>query len=143
MRFSLVAVLLCTVLSAFAEDVRVLTFNIRYANKADGPDYWPNRREAAAKLIAEQADVAGLQEVTPSQRTDLVERLPDFALVGVGRDTGDKGESSPIFFRKARFSAEASGTFWLSDAPEIAGSKTWGAKLARICTWAKLRDAKG
>jgi endonuclease/exonuclease/phosphatase family metal-dependent hydrolase len=133
-------------LSAFAvqaEELRVLTFNIRYANKADGADFWDHRRDAAARLIAEQADVAGLQEVLPTQRADLATRLPEFAFVGIGREPGDSGEGCPIFFRKARFTAEASGTFWLSATPEEPGSKGWGAKLPRICTWAKLRDAHG
>jgi len=140
---SLLAIGLLTIAASLrAEDVRVLSFNIRYANPADGPDRWEHRREAVAALIAREADVAGLQEVLPAQRAELVERLPDYGYVGVGRDPDDRGESSPIFFRKERFKPLESGTFWLSDRPEEPGSRTWGAKLARICTWVKLQDAR-
>src|SRR3954451_19240069 len=103
-------------------DLRILTFNIRYANIKDGANNWLNRRDAAAKLMADEADIAGLQEVLPAQRQDLVDRLSDFSYVGIGRETEDRGEGSPIFYRKARFLAVASGTFWLSDTPETPGS---------------------
>jgi endonuclease/exonuclease/phosphatase family metal-dependent hydrolase len=140
---SLCLILACALFCARADEVRVLTFNIRYANQADEADYWDHRREAAARLIAEQADVAGLQEVLPAQRADLAARLPEFAFVGLGREADDAGEGCPIFFRKDRFTAEESGTFWLSATPEQPGSKGWGAKLPRICTWVRLRDAQG
>jgi endonuclease/exonuclease/phosphatase family metal-dependent hydrolase len=123
-----------------AKQLRVLTFNIRYANRGDGLNGWDFRRDAAAKVIDEQADIAGLQEVLPGQRADLAGRLPAFAFVGVGRDPEDKGEASCIFFRKDRFEVLGSGTFWLSDTPAEPGSNTWGAALPRVCTWARFRD---
>ena len=129
-------------LAAQAGEFRLLSFNIRYANPKDGPDLWENRREAVAKLIRDESDLAGLQEVLPSQRAEIAAGCTDFSVVGVGREVGDEGEASPILFRKDRFSALASGTFWLSDTPEIPASHTWGNTLPRICTWVKLRDAK-
>ena len=136
-------IMILAVASSAAADLRVLTFNIRYANIKDGVNGWLNRRDAAAKLIAGEADIAGLQEVLPAQRQDLVDRLNDFAYAGVGREADDRGEGSPIFYRKARFTALSSGTFWLSDTPEIPGSKGWGANLPRICTWVRLRETNG
>jgi endonuclease/exonuclease/phosphatase family metal-dependent hydrolase len=129
-------------LSTHAEDFRLLSFNIRYANPKDGLDGWENRREAVARLIREEADLAGLQEVLPAQRAEIAERCAEFGVLGVGREVDDKGEASPILFRKERFEALASGTFWLSDTPETPGSHTWGNNLPRVCTWAKLRDVK-
>ena len=129
-------------LVAHAEDFRVLSFNIRYANPKDGADRWENRRDVVAKLIREEADVAGLQEVLPEQRAEIAERCAEFSVIGVGREMEDKGEGSPVLFRKDRFEAVASGTFWLSDTPDAPGSHTWGNTLPRLCTWAKLRDAK-
>jgi endonuclease/exonuclease/phosphatase family metal-dependent hydrolase len=127
---------------AMADDLRVLTFNIRFDNPKDGPDQWENRREAVAKVIADTADVAGLQEVKPQQRAWLIEHLPEFGFIGVGREPEDKDESVPVIFRKDRFEVLASGTFWLSSQPETPGSASFGNKLPRICTWAKLRDRK-
>jgi len=42
--------------------VRVMTFNIRYNNPADGQDAWPHRTEMVSDIIREHADIAGLQE---------------------------------------------------------------------------------
>lgn len=135
--------LLLLAATAFAQDVRVLTFNIRYSTIADGRDAWIFRREAVANLIADNADIAGLQEVKPGQREWLAGRLPEFAVIGVGREPGDKDEAVPILYRKDRFEAAASGTFWLSDKPEEPGSRSFGNTLPRICTWARLRDKMG
>ncbi len=143
MKPSLLALLILPAALASAEDVRVLSFNIRYDNKGDGLDRWDNRREAVAKFITDTADLAGLQEVKPNQREWLIEHLPQFALVGMGRLPDDKDESVPIIYRKDRFELLASGTFWLSDTPETPGSASFGNAIPRICTWAKLKDLKG
>jgi len=140
MKGSLVVLTALSLASAEAADVRVLTFNIRYSNKIDGLDGWEHRKEAVAQLINEKADLAGLQEVKPDQRQWLAEHLPDFTVVGIGREPNDKDEAAPVVFRKERFELLASGTFWLSEKPDEVGSKGWDAKLPRVCTWAKLRD---
>jgi endonuclease/exonuclease/phosphatase family metal-dependent hydrolase len=62
--------------------------------------------------------------------------------VGVGRELNDGDESVPVVYRKDRFEVVASGTFWLSEKPEEPASTSWGNKLPRICTWARLRDKK-
>ncbi len=134
------ALLTCS-LAAKAEDVKVLTFNIRYDNPRDGADAWPNRREAVAKEIA-RADVAGLQEVKPNQRAWLRERLPEFEFIGIGREKDDTDEAVPVAFRKERFELEQSGTFWLSETPGVPASKSWDSSLPRICTWVRLRDRR-
>ena len=52
----------------------------------------------------------GAQEVLNNQLNDLLDRLPEYAYVGVGREDGKtKGEYAPIFYRKDRFSVEKSG----------------------------------
>ncbi len=141
-KFSLSALLCLVALPSFSAEIRVLTFNIRYNNRMDGANAWPYRKEAVAKLIEERADVAGLQEVKPDQRTWLAEHLPDFTMIGIGRGLNDTDEAVPIVFRKDRFEVQSSGTFWLSDTPDQPASTSWGNTLPRICTWAKLRDRK-
>jgi endonuclease/exonuclease/phosphatase family metal-dependent hydrolase len=71
----------------------------------------------------------------------LSEQLPDYTLVGVGRDDGQRrGEFSALMFRTKRFELVESGTFWLSETPDKPGSKSWDSSLPRIATWVKLRD---
>ena len=82
-----------------------------------------------------------MQEVLHPQLEDLLERLPEYDYVGVGRTDGaTKGEYSPIFFLKDKYEALEKGNFWLSETPDVAGSKGWDAALERIASYAKLRD---
>ncbi len=120
----------------------LLTFNIRYDNPADGPDGWPKRRDQVVDLIKDHhPDAVGLQEVLKNQLDDLTSGLPGYGAIGVGRDDGqEKGEYSCILFRKDRFRAEESGTFWLSGTPDVPGSNTWNAACVRVCTWARLTE---
>lgn len=120
----------------------VLTFNIRYNNPADGENAWPKRKAMAAGVIRDRAaDAVGLQEALKSQIDDLLAALPGYAVVGVGRDDGkEKGEYSAILYRADRLKVLESGTFWLSETPEVPGSKSWATACTRICTWARFED---
>jgi len=103
---------------------------------------WRNRRDLLVKtLLSTDADVIGLQEVLSDQFDFLSTSLgQQFDLVGVGRDDGKcEGEFAPIAFRKEKFECIEWGTFWLSETPNIVGSKYPGACCVRICTWARLK----
>lgn len=124
--------------------LRVMTFNVRFDNPEDGPMNWKFRREAAAGLIREgKIDLLGTQEVLKNQLDDFLRLLPEYGYVGVGRADGKTaGEYSAIFYRKNRFSAVATGNFWLSLTPEIPGSRGWDAACERIVTWAIFEERK-
>ena len=124
--------------------VRVMTWNIRYANPRDGKNAWKHRKDWVAEVIARQkVDVVGLQEVLSPQLHHLQKRLTDYASYGVGRDDGkSRGEYAPIFYRQDRFTLLDKGTFWLSRTPDKVGSKDWDAAITRIASWVQLRDKK-
>ena len=121
----------------------VLSFNIRYNNKGDGVNAWPNRKEKVAALIQfHDVELAGLQEVLIGQMEDMKSLLPGYGWYGVGRTDGkNKGEFSPVFYLKTRLHLMDSGTFWLSETPDKP-SKGWDAALNRIVSWGKFRDKK-
>ena len=123
-------------------NVRWATFNIRYDNPEDSLNNWKYRADSVANyLLAQDIDICGMQEVLYNQMTDLADRLPGYAHVGVCRDDGDKkGEASPIFYKTDRFDALDSGTFWLSQYPDSVGFIGWDGACCRIATWAKLQD---
>lgn len=125
-----------------AEPLRVMSFNVRNSNARDGKDAWPKRAELFfATIAAFGPDLIGFQEVLADQHDAITARMSDYAFAGSARDDGKRqGEWSHIGYRKARFTAVTSGNFWLSETPEIAGSKSWDAALTRICTWVRLRD---
>jgi len=125
-------------------DLHAVTYNIRYGSAKDGPDAWHIRRPHVITLLNElDPDLILLQEVEAAQLDQLAEALDTHSAIGVGRDDGKRrGEHVPIFFRTARFTLLDSGTFWLSDTPETPGSSSWGNEIPRVCTWARLEDAR-
>jgi endonuclease/exonuclease/phosphatase family metal-dependent hydrolase len=122
--------------------LRVMTFNVRYGTADDGPNRWELRRELLVATIRRNApDILATQEGLRWQLDEIESALPELGWVGVGRDDGgSRGEHAALFYRRARLTAAASGTFWLSDTPSVPGSTSWGNALPRICTWARLRD---
>jgi endonuclease/exonuclease/phosphatase family metal-dependent hydrolase len=126
------------------EPLRVMSFNIRYDNPADGEDAWPHRREKVASMVRfHRADVVGLQEALLLQVEDLRSALPGFAWVGVSRSPGRDDEHCAVLYRRERFELVEQGTFWLSETPDERGSRGWDAALPRIVTWVRLRDLRG
>lgn len=127
------------------EPLRVLCFNLRYINSGDtGERAWTARRDQVARIILDdKPDIIGIQEGLRPMLDDLAERVPGYAEIGSGREDGlAKGEYAALLVKTDRFTIQDSGTFWLSDTPEIVGSTTWGNQVVRVCTWAKLYDRK-
>lgn len=124
------------------EPVNVMTFNVRYDNPDDSLNSWAYRKDRVANAIRfYDADIVGTQEVLHNQMEDLRQRLPGYESIGVGREDGkEAGEYSALWYRADRFTAKESGWFWLSETPEVAGSKGWDGACERIATWAKLQD---
>ena len=124
------------------ESLKIMSFNIRYDNPSDGINNWANRKEFVVSFLSEELpDVIGFQEVLVHQLKYLDEQFDEYTYVGTGRDDGkESGEFVPIFYKKSKYELLSTSQFWLSDTPEIPGSKSWGAQLPRIVTWAKLRD---
>lgn len=84
-------------------------------------------------------DTLGVQEASEEWMAALRSGLGDaYASVGVGRDAGGKGEHSAIFYRKALFTVEESGTKWLSDTPDTV-SRVDGSICNRVFIYAVLR----
>jgi len=124
--------------------MNVISFNIRYNSPSDSANAWPYRKDlVASQILFHEAHLIGVQEALHVQMMDLLDRLPGFRFVGVGRDDGkEKGEYSAIFYDTNRIQLLMTKTFWLSPQPEVPGSKGWDAAITRVVTWAKFRDRK-
>lgn len=121
--------------------IKVMTTNIRYANPNDGINIWENRKDWLCNLINfSEVDILGGQEVIQEQLHDMIERLPEYSYIGIGRNGGTEGEFCPIFYKTDRYKLLDSDTFWLSENPKKENSKGWDAALPRIVTWVKLED---
>lgn len=126
-----------------AQNLRVITYNIRLNTPSDGVNAWPNRSDQVSALLDfHQAEIFGLQEAFIGQIEDIHAQLPKMKWVGVGRDDGQKaGEYSPVFYDSEKFKALKQGGFWLSETPEKPGLG-WDAACNRVCTWIILKEHK-
>lgn len=120
--------------------MRIMTYNLK-CETATPPHSWNERKEMVADLIKrESPDLIGTQEGVYAQVCDLVDMLPEYDWVGLGREGGSKGEYAAIFFKKDRFRLLEYDHFWLSDIPHTISSATWGNYYTRMVTWARLLD---
>lgn len=138
-------IILSSIQLSFADSdsaVNVMSFNIRMDTSADGANRWSERKDLAANVIKfYDVDLFGAQEVLHHQLTDLMNRLPGYGYVGVGREDGKtKGEYAPIFYKKDRYSVVKSGNFWLAEDMHAIGKKGWDAACERVATWAVFKD---
>lgn len=119
-----------------AEELKAISYNIRYDNQNDGDNKWDNRKvELVDFLKSEEADVIGLQESLKHQLEYILEGILDYEFIGVGREDGkEKGEYAPIVYNSNKLELIGNGHFWLSSTPEIV-STGWDAALPRICTY--------
>jgi endonuclease/exonuclease/phosphatase family metal-dependent hydrolase len=123
--------------------LRAMSFNIRYGTAKDGANAWPNRRDLAIGVIGDfNPTVLGVQEALRFQLDEIRQELPWLGEAGVGREDGkEAGEYSAILYDSRRLTLLDHGTFWLSETPDVPGSKSWGNNITRIATWARLCDS--
>ena len=120
-------------------DIKVISYNVRCSG-GDGENHWDKRKHASLNMIHdEKPTIFGLQEANPDQMQYLVENLPEYGHIGVGREDGvSAGEHMAIFYLKEAVELLDGGTFWLSETPDEP-SKGWDAACKRTCTWTKMR----
>lgn len=121
-----------------------MTFNIRYNNPGDSLNAWPYRVDKAVSQVRfHDTHLLGIQEALHGQIMDMLQGLPKFKYLGVGRDDGKQaGEYSAILYDTTRLQPLQWQTFWLSQTPDVAGSKSWDAAITRLVTWARFKDKK-
>lgn len=144
MRTFLVLLFLTAAFTSLAQSMKIMSYNIRLDTPQDSINQWPKRTHKVYALIKKyDPDLIGLQEVLHHQLMDLLQNLPAYSYIGVGRDDGKtKGEYSAILYKKDRFEVINQNTFWLSETPELAGSKSWDAAITRVASWGKFKDLK-
>lgn len=124
------------------QSFKAMTYNIRLDVASDGENRWSQRKDYFISQVKfYEPDVMGIQEALPHQVTEMAEVLTGYSYIGTGRDGIGKGESSNIFYKTERMELKASGTFWLSETPDII-SKGWDAALNRVCTYGLFKDKK-
>lgn len=139
----ILSILLCLFIfhsGMFAQEIEVMTYNIKYANENDGENSWSKRQDWITNQIQfYEPDVLGVQEAVKSQLDHFTDNIKSYEVLGVGREGEDKGEFSAILYKQEKFEVLETDTFWLSETPgEI--SKGWDAAFNRICTYALFKE---
>jgi endonuclease/exonuclease/phosphatase family metal-dependent hydrolase len=133
--FYFLAALLFTFPCLFAEEpIRVLSINVRCSTANDGVNNWSNRKDFLTDIIVGgNYDFVGTQETVMDSNPDrnqaayIASKLPLHGVLGQSREKDPKvGEAMLIFYKKERWQIDEADqeTFWLSDTPDVAGSKT-------------------
>ncbi len=121
--------------------LHAMTFNIRNGMANDGPDAWMQRKELVVETVVTSApDVMGTQEAWIFQIDYMNEELPAYEWVGESRRGDIPDEYCAIFYRVDDFEVLETDTFWLSDTPEVPGTKFSDTQCCpRIVTWARMK----
>ena len=86
-----------------AQDIKVMSYNIRQSEAKDGTNSWIYRYVAVGDMIIDQkADVMGLQEARKDQISFIEENFKDYKGVGDG---------TAIFWNKKTVSMQKNGSF--------------------------------
>ncbi len=143
-------IILCAFAYAFSQakvpdSLKIMTFNIRYDNPHDGENRWETRKPLVKEILRQaDADIICIQEGLYHQVMGIQAMLPTYKRIGTGRDDGKLGgEFCAIYYRIDCFKIDTSGTFWLSEQPDVPGSKSWNTACTRIVSWAKFSDLSG
>ncbi len=104
--------------------MKVVTFNIRGDFGVDGRNDFCHRKPLILrKLAQEQPDIIGFQEVLPHVADWMRQALPEYDVVGCGREKDLTGEQMTVIFRRDKFQLISMQTFWLSPTPNVPGSR--------------------
>lgn len=129
---------------------RVMGCNIRVALPEDDAvgRGWKARKKSCLTIIkAQKADLIGFQEVLKVQADDLKKAMPDYGCFGfegpemdVNSETYNGIAKNLVMYAKKRYEMVSAGCYWLSETPEIGGSKSWNTARARHVNWLRLKD---
>jgi endonuclease/exonuclease/phosphatase family metal-dependent hydrolase len=128
---------------AVGDELHVMSFNLRFASNTP-PNSWPERRPVMRELLRrERPHLIGTQEGLYEQLRDIQRDLGSrYDSIGLGRDGGSHGEAMQIFYDERRLDPLEYDHYWLSDTPEVMGSKTWGGCCPRMVTWIRFLDRR-
>ncbi|SNR48317.1 Metal-dependent hydrolase, endonuclease/exonuclease/phosphatase family [Lutibacter agarilyticus] len=126
--------------NSFSQNLKLMTYNIRLDVASDGENAWVNRKEILVSQLKFYApDIFGVQEALHNQVNFINTKLANYSFVGEGRDGGNTGEYSALYFNKNKITLLKSGTFWLSETPNIV-SKGWDSAFPRLCTYGLFKN---
>ena len=132
-----------TVTMAEEITLRVMTFNVRYGTAPDGNNSWSKRKDTVVNCVKQyDPDIMGMQECLAMQADYIVQNLPGYRWIGIGRDQNGKGEMTAVFYKAEVLVPIETLNFWLSETPDQPGSMSWDTACTRMATRIKFHHPK-
>lgn len=124
-----------------SDEITIMSTNVRcYSPEDMFKRSWFYRAHLIIEDInAVKPDIIGFQEVSPLHYDYIVKSMPGYLHEMAYRDDFILSEGCPIFYRADKYERIDSGSFWLSETPDVM-SKDWGSAHYRICIYVILRD---
>lgn len=123
--------------------MRIMTFNIRFLNPADGPNQWQFRKELVLEIFwTFLPDLVACQEVTVPQLEYLATHLTGYEPFIKHRELDQTCQYPTIFYRAETITPGAGDEFWLSETPQVHRSLSWGSAFPRMITYGLFRETQ-
>ena len=129
------------------DEIKVMSFNVWV--RRDGLLSWNNRKQACYEAIRyHRPALLGIQEaMCKNHWRDMVDALKDDGYEGYGLSpyenvdayVSTRGGTSGVFYDTTLYEKFSYGTFWISETPDVAGSKSWNSNDIRIGIWLILK----
>jgi endonuclease/exonuclease/phosphatase family metal-dependent hydrolase len=120
--------------------LKVMTFNVRQMDGDDGPQSWPFRKDALIETIQLAGPaILGTQETWDEQSAYVLDRFPDYRAFGTGRFGDTRDKHNKVFYDTGRLALLDTGDFWISETPDVPGSKAWDIPSPRMVTWGRMK----
>lgn len=122
--------------------MKFVTFNIRCDFGQDGNNNFSYRKPLILRKIEqEKPDIICFQEVLPHVAVWLKENLAGYYVIGCGRSSKLRDEQTAIAYRAERMNLIRMDTYWLSETPDVPGSRYPDqSPCPRTCTEALFED---
>ena len=99
--------------------LKIMTFNIRYDNPADGKNAFAGRRDMIIEFLRrEKPDLVGFQEIVHVIRHSLAEALPEYVFLAIDLGDGYRNDVA-VAYRRDRLDLLRFEQFWLSPTPDV------------------------
>lgn len=126
--------------------ISVMSFNLRTSTSSSdtGTRNWEERKAGVFEMLKKIHPIVwGAQEADPNQTQDILKVLPEYGAIGINlHSVDDEVEEVAVFYIRDSVQVLSSGTFFLSDTPDIP-SRIPQSIHYRICTWGKFKLVNG
>ena len=129
--------------AAAAPDVHVMTYNLRAASGRARHSWWKRRPLVAGIVARERPTVLCTQEGRFRQLVELHGGVEGYDWIHFGTRGGSRGESTAVFWDRARLTPLEYDHRWISRRPAVPGTRGWGSGLPRMLTWIRFADKAG